>query len=274
MSVDADRFRAFERAAHDRLAENYHDFFTPITALAVDALLGAVDLRPGARVLDIASGPGSVAAAAATRSAQVVGTDLAPGMVELARRLHPAIVFHEADVEALPFPDGAFDAVVCNFGLGHFPRPEASLAECVRVLAPGGTVALSWWDDPQRQRVQGLFRDAIAEVGATPPPDVPQGHPLFRFSNSGEFHRLLDGAGLVGVAIREHRTSYRLPDTGALWKGGLGSLAVTGATIASQPEDVQRQIRAAFERWAAVYRTENGLEVPIAFKIGTAHKRK
>ena len=272
MSVDPDRFRAFERTAHDRIAESYHDFFTPITTLAIDALLGAIDLRPGARVLDVASGPGGVAAAVVTRGGHAVGTDLAPGMVELARRLHPTVEFREADVEALPFPDAAFDAVVCNFGLGHFPRPEASVAECVRVLAPGGAVAFSWWDDPQRQRVQGLFREAIAEVGAAPPPEVPQGHPLFRFSDSGEFRRLLEGAGLAGVAVREYGTRHRLPDAEALWRGGLGSLAVTGATVANQPDAVRERIKAAFERRAAAYRTEDGLEVPIAFKIGTGRR--
>jgi SAM-dependent methyltransferase len=193
-------------------------------------------------------------------------------MVELARRLHPGIEFREADVEALPFSDSVFNAVVCNFGLGHFPRPEASIAECARVAVAGGTVAFSWWDAPERQRVQGLFREAIADVGAVPPPDIPQGHPLFRFSDSGEFHRLLEGAGLADVAIREHRTRYRFPDTDALWRGGLGSLAVTGATIASQPQNVQKQIRAAFERRAAAYQRGASLDVPIAFKIGTGRK--
>lgn len=272
MKTDADRFRAFERAAHDRLAAGYHAFFTPITALAIGPLLDSVDLRSGRRILDIASGPGSVAAAVAARGAQVVGTDLAPGMVKLAQGLHPGIEFREADVEALPFPDSVFDAVVCNFGLGHFPRPEVSMAECVRAVAAGGMVAFSWWDAPDRQRVQGLFRDAITEVGAAPPAEIPQGHPLFRFSDGGEFRRLLEGAGLVDVVIGEHSTHYRFPDTDALWRGGLGSLAVTGATIAGQPEPVQDQIRAAFERRAAMYRTRDGLDVPIAFKIGTGHK--
>ncbi len=272
MTTDPDHFRAFERAAHDRLAESYHAFFTPITALAIDALLGSLDLRSGSRVLDIASGPGSVAAAVVARGAQVVGTDLAPRMVELAHRLHPGIDFREADVEALPFSDGAFDAVVCNFGLGHFPRPEVSIAECVRVLVSSGTVGFSWWDAPERQRVQGLFRDAIAEIGAAPPPDIPQGHPLFRFSDSAEFNRLLEGAGLVDVKIRDHRTHYRFPDTDTLWRGGLGSLAVTGATITAQAETVQKQIRAAFERLANTYLRDSGLQIPIAFKVGFGRK--
>jgi ubiquinone/menaquinone biosynthesis C-methylase UbiE len=90
------------------------------------------------RVLDVATGPGLAAAAARVRGAMAIGVDVSPGMVALARRAHPGIEFQVAEVVALPFPDRSFDAVICNFGLGHFPEPEAALAECVRVLVPGG----------------------------------------------------------------------------------------------------------------------------------------
>ena len=90
-------------------------------------------------------------------------------MIELSRRLHPGIDFREADVEHLPFADHVFDAVVCGFGLGHFPRPEVAITECIRTLTVGGRIAFSWWDEPARQRVQGIFRDAILEVGVSAP---------------------------------------------------------------------------------------------------------
>ena len=66
------------------------------------------------------------------------------------------------------------------------------------------------------------------------PLDVPQGHNVFRFSNTGEFLRLLEGAGLIEVAITEHATTYSVPDTETLWRGGLGSLVLTGAAIKQQ----------------------------------------
>lgn len=135
---DAERLRAFERQGHDALAATYHEFFTPVTAMAIEPLLDAVSLRPGTHLLDVAAGPGALAAAAANRGAQAVGVDLSPRMIELARRLYPAIEFREADVEHLPFPDRTFDVVICGFGLGHFPRPEAAVAECVRTIKPGG----------------------------------------------------------------------------------------------------------------------------------------
>src|SRR5262249_53766342 len=212
---------------------------------------------------------GALTAEAANRGAHSVGVDLSARMIELARQLYPTIEYREADVEHLPFPDQTFDAVVCAFGLGHFPHPELAVAECVRTLSPGGRIAFAWWDDPSRQRIQGIFREAIAEIGPPVALDVPQAHNVFRFSNSGEFLRLLEGAGLTEVVVTEHATTFLVPDTETLWRGGLGSLVLTGAAIRQQEPATQRLIRAAFERRAGMYQTANGLNLPIAFKVGS-----
>ncbi|VIO78441.1 class I SAM-dependent methyltransferase [Bradyrhizobium ivorense] len=268
----AERLRAFERRGHDALARSYHEFFAAVTSLATEPLLDAVHLHPGTNLLDVASGPGALAAEAAKRGARAAGVDLSPRMVELAHQLHPGIEYREADVERLPFLDHMFDAVVCAFGLGHFPQPELAVAECVRTLAPGGRIAFAWWDDPARQRIQGLFREAVAEIGVTVPKDVPQGHDVFRFSDSGEFLRLLNGAGLTAVSVTEHTASFFVPDTETLWRGGLGSLVLTGAVIRYQDQATQDLIRTAFEHRAKVYKSAHGLTLPIAFKIGSGQR--
>jgi SAM-dependent methyltransferase len=271
-SSEAEQLRAFERQGHDALATSYNAFFAAVTALAISPLLDAVHLQAGTRLLDVATGPGALAADAANRRARPVGIDLSPQMIELARRQYPGIDFREADAEHLPFSDCTFDAVVCAFGLGHFPRPETAVAECVRTLSPGGRIALSWWDDPSRQRIQGIFRDAIAEVGISMPRDVPQGHNVHRFSDTGELFRLLEGAGLVDVTVAEQTTTFLVPDTEALWRGGLGSLLLTGAAIRHQDKANQELIRNAFDRLASVYQSADGLNLPIAFKVGSGRR--
>jgi SAM-dependent methyltransferase len=268
-SSEAEQLRAFERQGHDALATSYQEFFAAVTALANAPLLDAVRLQPGTDLLDVATGPGALAAEAASRGARPIGIDLSPEMIALAKRAHPNIDFQEADAEHLPFPNGTFDAAVCAFGLGHFPRPEVAVAECVRTLRPAGRIALSWWDDPSRQRIQGIFRDAIAEVGVPMPPDVPQGHNVYRFSNREEFLRLLQGAALIEVAITEYATTYSVPDTETLWRGGLGSLVLTGAAVRNQSKPIQDRIREAFERRASKYKSAYGLDLPIAFKVGS-----
>jgi SAM-dependent methyltransferase len=269
---EAERFRSFERQRHDNLATTYHEFFTPVTALAIKPLLQAVQICAGSQLLDVATGPGPLAAEATNMGARTVGVDLSPGMIELAKQCHPGLDFRVAEVEHLPLGDQSFDAVVCNFGVGHFPYPEASVAECVRTLKRGGRIAFSWWADPSKQRIQGLFREAIAEIGAAPPPDVPKGHSNLRFTDTGEFRRLLEGAGLVDVVIKDHQTTHLIADVETLWRGGLGSFAVTASAIACQDPATQNAIRAALERRAAVYKTPAGLRLPVAFKIGTGRK--
>jgi SAM-dependent methyltransferase len=269
---DAERLRRFERQRHDSLAATYHDFFTPITALAIQPLLDAAGAGAGSNLLDIATGPGSVAAKARGLGAACIGVDLSPGMIALARKSYPDIEFQVGEVEHLPFADGSFDAIVCNFGIGHFPWPEAALAECRRTLKAGGRVAFSWWDQPDKQRIQGLFREAIAEVGVAPPPDVPAGHSNLRFSETAAFRELLVGAGLDDVRIEDHQTTYTIADVETLWRGGLGSFAVTASAIVRQDAATQAAIRASLERRAAAYRTPAGLVIPVAFKIGSGRK--
>jgi len=109
-------------------------------------------------------------------------------------------------------------------------------------------------------------------IAVSAPLDVPQGHNEFRYSNSGEFLRLLNGAGLAEAKVTEHAATYFVPDTETLWQGGLGSLVMTRAFIRKQDQATQDLVRAAFEHCANVYGSADGLTLPIAFKIGSGQR--
>lgn len=272
--VDAKRFREFERTEHNRIADSYHAFFVPITEQATESLLDAAGVRSGMRILDVASGSGVVAAHAAARGADATGVDISSRMVSLAAELNPACTFREADVECLPFANGSFDAVVCAFGIGHFPRAEAAVAECARVLDSGGRLAFAWWDAPVRNRLHGLLLEAMAEAEAQPPPDLPAGPPMFRYSDDGAFGALLALAGLEGVTVTAHSFTYSIASADALWDGAMGSLARTAALLRAQTAQAQRRIRSTFDRLAAAYSTPQGLSLPMAFKIASGRRSK
>ena len=89
----------------------------------------AAAIKQGDRVLDVACGTGVVARECARRGAAVTGLDLNEGMLTVARRISPDIDWHEGDASDLPFEDGSFDAVTCQFGLMFFPEREKSLRE-------------------------------------------------------------------------------------------------------------------------------------------------
>ncbi len=133
---EAERFHSFERQRHDALAASYHDFFTPVTVLAIKPLLEAVRITPGSLLLDVATGPGSVASEATKVGAETIGVDLSPGMIALAKKEHPGIDFRVAEVEHLPFSDDSFDAVVA-FAEGYAPIAVSFALACPEARCSG-----------------------------------------------------------------------------------------------------------------------------------------
>ena len=271
-TVDADSFNAFEAAGWEAQVAGYDEFFVPITTRLVEPLLDATEVGGGDRVLDVASGPGHVAAGAAGRGAAVVGVDIAEGMLSLARRLHPELEFRRGDAEALPFPDGSFDAVVANFLMLHVGRPEQVVDEFARVLVPGGRLALTVWDVPGRARVLGVLLEAVAAAGASPPPDIPVGPPFFRFADDEEFSALLRGRRLEDVEVRTIDFSHREASPETLWRGLLGGTVRTAALIRGQTGDMQRRIRADFDRIVRQHEVDGGLELPVSVKLASGRK--
>lgn len=119
------------------------------TQLASELLCEAADVRAGERVLDVATGSGNTALAAARRFCEVVGVDYVPELLAQGRRRAEAegleVSFQQGDAEALPAPDGSFDVVVSTFGVMFAPDQHKAAAELLRVCRPGGRIALASW---------------------------------------------------------------------------------------------------------------------------------
>jgi SAM-dependent methyltransferase len=119
--------------------------FGPWAATVADA----AGIQPGDRVLDVACGTGVLAREAAARTGpagHVAGVDPNAGMLEVARRLAPAVEWQHGFAESLPLPDASFDAVISQFGLMFFADRRQAIREMLRVLAPGGRVGIAVWD--------------------------------------------------------------------------------------------------------------------------------
>jgi ubiquinone/menaquinone biosynthesis C-methylase UbiE len=268
--IDPDAFNRFEAESWDQRADGYHRFWATLTTRVVEPLLDAAEVGRGTRVLDVATGPGYVAAACAVRGADVVGVDVAAEMVSLARRLRPEIEFRQADAEQLPYIDHSFDAVLANFLVPHVGRPEHIAAELRRVLEPTGKLALTTWDVPERTRLLGVLVDAVAEAGAEPPADLPGGPPFFRFAEDAEFKRLLADVGLDDVAVQTVAYTHQIASGDELWEGLIGGTVRMRALVSAQPPDVQTRIKAAFDRLVRPYATDDGLELPVSVKLASA----
>jgi len=139
-----------------------------------EALAGACQIRPGARVLDVAAGNGNFAFAAARRGAVVTASDLAPRMVELGRARSASgglnIEWAEADAESLPFADAGYDIVASVFGAMFAPQPAVVAAELFRVVKPGGLVAMANYSPGG---YLGRLSDVLASFSARPAFELP-----------------------------------------------------------------------------------------------------
>ena len=113
-----------------------------------ELLCEAVDLRPGQKVLDVATGSGNTALAAARRCGEVTGIDYVPALLERGReqaaeRLE--VDFQEGDAEDIPFPDASFDAVLSTVGVMFAPDQKKAAGELLRVCRSGGRIRLANW---------------------------------------------------------------------------------------------------------------------------------
>ena len=250
--MNHEAFYDFEHAGWERASEHYVDAFAALTTQTAEPMLDAAHVARGTRLLDVASGPGVIAAAAAARGADVSGLDFSAAMVAEAKRRHPGIAFREGDAEALSFDAGSFDAVVMNFGLLHLARPDTAIAEAHRVLRRGGRYALTVWAPPEEAVGFGLVLAAVTEFG-NPDVPLPEGPPFFRFSDQAEFRRTLDHAGFSDVQVRTLTLTWRLSASDAVFdaisRGGVRTAAVLRAQTPATLESIRAAVRQGVERY-------------------------
>lgn len=161
-------------------AEIYEEFFVPALFQQWSARVAdAAKIKPGQRVLDVACGPGTSAKEIISRvgpEGSVVGVDVNDGMLQVARRKAPKIEWRQGAAEALPFEDNSFDAVVCQFALMFFTDRRAAIGEMMRVLRPGGRLAVAVWDRVENspgyaavtELLQRLFGEEAADALRAP----------------------------------------------------------------------------------------------------------
>ncbi|GIJ70747.1 class I SAM-dependent methyltransferase [Virgisporangium ochraceum] len=163
----------------DRLADRY-DEVIPFFAEFGAHLLDLLDPAPGSRLLDIGSGRGAIAVAAAARGCVVTAVDAAPRMVSRLAAAHPGIDARQMDIHQLDLPDGTYDVATGGFVIHLVAEPVRVLAELHRVLRPGGTVALTTpgpcedggrWDT--FNSIWDEFAPRAAQRPWPDPPDVP-----------------------------------------------------------------------------------------------------
>src|SRR6266446_2358147 len=256
----------------------WHAQIAAFTRGATEAILESAHLRPGMRVLDLASGVGDPAlsiAAEVAPSGRVTATDLGLGMIslaeELARKKSLAnIEFREASAESLPFPDESYDVLTCRFGIMFFPDLPKALRECFRVLKPGGRAVFVAWGKKEQPFFTTTAGIILKHVPVPPPPPDPDGPSLFMFGERERLRRALETAGFSNVHEEDRIVPGRWASSIEEYWEQFSEVAAPFRPLIEQltPEKLSQ---AKSEIYTALKKFWNGkeLNMPLEIVIGT-----
>ncbi|KAB2890358.1 MAG: methyltransferase domain-containing protein [Desulfobulbaceae bacterium] len=240
-------------------------------ALFVPALFGqwapvvadAAHIRPGQRVLDVGCGTGVLAREIASRigsEGRVVGIDPNPGMVAVARQFASLVDWREGVAESLPFPEHSFEAVVSQFALVFFANRRQALREMLRVLNPGGRLAVAVWDSLDNIPAYAAEVALLEQMAGRQAADALRAP--FALGNLKDLAALFSEAGVATADITTHHGTAQFPDIRPMVEADLrGWLPVMGVVLA---EDLINRILLEAGQALGSYATSDGR---IAFDL-------
>ncbi|HET7738290.1 MAG TPA: methyltransferase domain-containing protein [Tepidiformaceae bacterium] len=256
------------RQVFDSIAGDYD--ILPFTRLAVERLIALAPISPGARLLDVATGTGLAAIAAAYRvgpGGTILGVDISPGMLRHARqnaaRSHlGTLTFVEGDAERLDLPDGTFDGVICASSLFLIPDMDAAVAEWRRVVKPGGFAAFTSFGPGLLEPLRAMWEAGTANLGlqsSVPPMGLP---------DAASCKAILERHGFERVESHAEDQACPIESADEWWRINMAGLS--GLALRSLSDEA----RATFQRdhlaEVEAYATANPLqiEVPLNIAIG------
>ena len=223
-------------------AATYARTFGRLCDGTIDPLLDEVE-PAGGRLLDVGTGPGRLPLAAAGRGWDVTAVDPEAQMLAIASVTAPAATCIEAALPDLPFDDGSFDAVVAGYVVNHLRDPRAGVAEMVRVLRPGGDLAVTIWPS-ELTAMNAMWAEVVEMAGVQRPGSTAT-------PARDDFARTEDGLTQLlaeaGLEAETHVVAWDFEmDADLLWTGVEAGIAAIGATYLAQDDDGRSAMRAAY----------------------------
>lgn len=235
-----------------RKAEDYESLFVPLSAKAAQAAVEMLDVGPGMAFLDVATGTGAVALAAARKGARVTAIDFAPGMLDvlrakLAREAIDNVELRQMDGQALAFDADTFDAAGSGFGLVFFPDLGRGLAEMLRVLKSGARAFVSSTGHPGSSRVGALIGEALGRALGGGSGRSPTGGSI-AIEGPAQLGALLDAAGFADTHVESCQVTWPMSDPATFWDRWVIESPPSAAAMGQLPPAIRAAGRTEFVR--------------------------
>jgi SAM-dependent methyltransferase len=247
-------------AGYDRISECIAD--------SIEHMLNRIDIQPGERVLDLATGTGWTARRLAQKGAEVTGVDIGGGVIEAARafagRAGLRIDFLVGDAEQVELPDSSFDAVTSTLGVMFCSRPEAAAGELARLCRPGGRIGLVTWSPTGT--IAGMFQVMRPYM---PPPPNPAPPSPFEWGKEERLRQLLGDA--FELQFEAGTSVYRVPTAERAWE--MFSTGYGPARMLLQNTDRKEELRRDFVAFHDQYRTPIGVAMPRDYLVTIGRRR-
>ena len=241
-------------------------------------MIELLDPQPGQRVLELAAGPGEVGFLALPRlhpGGELISTDVAPEMVEAARRRSvelglEGVSFAVEDAAALSFADRSFDGILCRFGLMLVPEMGRAAAETARVTRPGGRVVLAVWAGPAQNPWITASGRAAVELELTEPPD-PDALGPFRLADPDRLRAVVTSGGLAVEEVEEVTVTWVAGSLEEWWETTRDTSRMLSMLLEQLTADQEDALRARSESLLEEYVADDGsLAVPGVARIVVA----
>lgn len=248
-----EQFKAQQRQIWDNAAAGWQTWWATIERGAQrvsDKLVELAEIKPGDRVLDIATGIGEPAVTAARRvkpNGKVVATDISPQMLAIAKArakslgLDSVMEFRESDAEALDFPKSTFNAILSRWGLMFLPNLPAALVMIKQLLAPDGRLSAAVWSAPSKVPLLDLvFSTVRKQVNAPAPPAGTPGP--FALADAGALERSFRQAGFKDIRIEILEITFGFDSPESYTRLHQQVTAPIQAMLSSQTEEGKKQV--------------------------------
>jgi ubiquinone/menaquinone biosynthesis C-methylase UbiE len=233
-----------------------------------DWLVRSLDPKPGQRLLEIAAGPGDTGFLAASRlgNGRLVSTDIAPAMVEAARKRGAELGIDNADyrvidAQQMDFDDASFDGAICRWGYMLMPDPATALKETKRVLKPGGRLALAVFTGPAENPWVVIPVSVLRDSGHLPPPSNEWQPGILALADRPRLQLLLDGAGFSSVTLERVTMAWTFANPDEYWTF-LVELTALGPVFRGLPSAAREKVRTEIDARLAPYTAASAIALP------------